>query len=190
MKKQTSLTIIACVSLVIILVAFSIAYFSGVGKNVGDIMDSSARREGQPKEGVIFITPDLTALAGELSGTVESKAAAKSAFDLINQQRAAAGLSALKWSNGLEMSSDVRAVEASQVWSHNRPDGSDYWTVDPNLVYGENLAKGFANANDAFKAWMDSPTHRDNIMFADFRTGSISVHILNGVWYWACEFGY
>lgn len=190
MKKQTRWTVVACISLALVLVAVSIVYFSNVS-NGGELLDSAQRREfGIPEDGIIYIAPDITALAGELSGTVESQAASKAAFESLNATRQASGLRALKWSAGLETASAVRAVEASSVWSHTRPDGSDYWTVDSSLVYGENLAQGYTTAASAMDAWMASPTHKDNILFGDFKTGAISININNGNWVWACEFGY
>jgi len=151
---------------------------------------ASRRAEGVPSDGMVYIEPEIAALAGELSGTVESQAAAKAAFDQVNVQRTASGLGALTWSNGLEQASAVRAVEASQVWSHNRPDGTEYWTVNSNLVYGENLAMGYSSADEAVTAWMNSYSHRDNILYSGFKTGAIAIHIVNGQWYWANEFGY
>ena len=157
----------------------------------GYVPDSAARRDsGVPEDGIVYIDPNITALAGQLSGPAESKAIAKAAFDTINATRAASGLGTLTWSTGLEQASAVRAVEAAQVWSHTRPDGSEYWTVNSNLVYGENLAKGYDSADAAFNAWMASPTHKDNILFGSFRTGAIAIHIDNGQWVWANEFGY
>jgi len=96
----------------------------------------------------------------------------------------------LTWNSGLEQASAVRAVEASQSFSHTRPDGSDWWTVNSNLMYGENLAKGYDSADAAVQAWMASPTHKANIMDAEFTSGAIAIHVSNGQWFWAQEFGY
>ena len=130
--------------------------------------------------------------AAEPTAQVESatQAASKAAFELANQQRTAAGLSALTWNSGLEQASAVRAVEASQSFSHTRPDGSDWWTVNSNLMYGENLAKGYDSADAAVQAWMASPTHKANIMDAEFTSGAIAIHVSNGQWFWAQEFGF
>jgi len=192
MKNHKKLTIIASISLAAVLLIGGIAFFSVNGaKTDAAITETAARRtDSVPSDGMVYIEPNMAALAGELVGTVESQAAAKAAFDSVNVQRTSAGLGTLKWSNGLEQASAVRAVEASQVWSHNRPDGSEYWTVNSNLVYGENLAKGYSTAEEAVNAWMNSYSHRDNILFSDFRTGAIAIHIVNGQWYWANEFGY
>ncbi len=190
MKKQTKWTVIACISLAIGLIAVGVVYFVGKGSS-GELLDAAARREfGVPDDGIIYIEPNMSALAAELSGTVESKAASKAAFDALNATRVANGMKPLKWSSGLEKASAVRAVEATQVWSHTRPNGSDYYTVDSSLVYGENLAQGYTTANSAMDAWMASPAHKDNILFPDFVTGAISINVSGGQWVWACEFGY
>lgn len=181
-------TIISSAVLAVVLLVGAFALFGASSK--GELLDQAGRREGRGESGLVFIDPSLTALAGELSGTAESQAVAKAAFDGVNAQRAAAGLKSLAWSSGLEQASDVRAVEAAQVWSHSRPDGSDYWTVNSKIVYGENLAKGYNTVNDAVTAWMNSVSHRDNILFPDYRTAAIAIHIQDGQWYWANEFGY
>ncbi len=189
-KVKNKQLIISLSGLLLGIVLLIGAILSSAG-NAGYIPDSAARRDsGVPEDGIVYIDPNLTALAGQLSGTAESKAIAKAAFDEINACRAGAGLGTLTWSTGLETASAVRAVEAAQVWSHTRPDGSEYWTVDSNLVYGENLAKGYNTADAAFNAWMASPTHKDNILFGSFKTGAIAIHIENGQWVWANEFGY
>ena len=132
----------------------------------------------------------MVSLANTLSGSADSQAAARAAFDIANAKRAEAGLSALTWNAGLEQACAVRAVEASQSFSHTRPDGSDWWTVNSNLMYGENLAKGYDTGASVVGAWMDSPTHKANIMDVEFVSGAIAIHVVDGQWYWAQEFGY
>lgn len=106
-------------------------------------------------------------------------------FILINEARAANGLAPLSWSGSLADCAYVRASEASEVFSHTRPDGSDWWTVNPDIMYGENLADGQTNAQWVFDDWMNSPTHRDNIL-GDYTTYG-SARVGNT---WAQEFGY
>lgn len=184
-KKSIILSIsISCALLVGALALFILPTGSG------DILDDGVRRdESALNNGLIYIDPNIVALAGELNGTAESQAAARAAFDQINAQRQAAGLRAFSWSNALEQASAVRAVEATQVWSHTRPDGTDYWTVNSNVVYGENLAKGYSDAASVVKGWNDSPTHKENMMYS-FKTAAIAVHVCGDQWYWANEFGY
>lgn len=194
-KKNTrSLIIIGGALLSLVLVVGGIFMIIANTSSSGELLDmatATRRVYDENADKFAYIPPTSTALAGELSGSAESQAAAKAAFDLINAQRNSSGLGALKWSNGLEDASAVRAVEASQLWSHDRPNGQgEYWTVNSSIVYGENLAKGYNTAADAFQAWMNSPVHKDNIMFPDFRTAGLAIHIVGGQWYWANEFGY
>lgn len=105
-------------------------------------------------------------------------------FILINDARAANGLPPLSWSGGLADAAYVRAGEAVDCFSHTRPDGSDWWTVNPSIMYGENLAQGQTNAQWVFNDWMNSPTHRENILGDYTIYGSARVGDT-----WAQEFG-
>ena len=191
MNKSKITKIGICLALVVIM-GLGVVYYRTSMLNSGSLSDQAVRRtEGIPEDGVVYIEPDMVGLAASLTGTGETQAAAKAAFDLVNTKRQEAGLGALTWNSGLEQASAVRAVEASQSFSHTRPDGSDWWTVNSNLMYGENLAKGYASAQEAVDAWMASPTHKENIMDNEFVSGAIVVNIgSNGQWFWAQEFGY
>lgn len=160
------------------------------GNGQGEAMDVAAKRDGRPDPDAVYIEMPSTALAGALNGTPETQAAAKQAFDQINAIRANNGLGAYVWNSGLESAAGVRAVEAVNKWSHDRPDGTEYWTVNPALVYGENLAKGYFGADAAVQGWMNSPTHKANILDYEFKTAAINIHVSGGDWYWAEEFGY
>lgn len=188
--KFTKVTI--CLALVLALVGGGIVCHNLIGKNSGEITNEAAVRDSDvPPDGIVYIEPEAVSLANALSGTADSQAAAKAAFDVVNAKRLEAGLNALTWDSGLEQASAVRAVEASQFFSHTRPDGSDWWTVNSNLMYGENLAKGYSTAESAVSAWMASPTHKANILDTEFTTGAIAIHVdSNGNWFWAQEFGY
>ena len=115
---------------------------------------------------------------------LEAQALAK-----VNEIRMANGLSAVQYSASLETTSVVRANEITTKFSHTRPDGSDWYTVNADLQYGENLAEGYNTADDVVNAWMASPTHKANILKPDFNTCAISTTTQNGRTYWAQEFG-
>ncbi len=191
MSKSKITKILICLALVLALGGGIIGY-NTVLKGDGSLTEEAAvRDDGVPSDGIVYIEPEMVSLAGAISGTTDSQAAAKAAFDIVNAKRQEAGLGALTWNSGLEQASAVRAVEASQSFSHTRPDGSDWWTVNSNLMYGENLAKGYASAQAAVDAWLASPTHKANIMDVEFVSGAIAIHVnSNGQWFWAQEFGY
>lgn len=192
MSKSKISKIGICLALVLVLAGGSVFYYNTVIKEDGVITDQAAVREsGIPADGIVYIEPEMVSLADSLSGSADSLAAAKSAFDIVNSKRQEAGLSALTWNSGLEQAASVRAVEASQSFSHTRPDGTDWWTVNSNLMFGENLAKGYSSADSAVTAWLNSPTHKANIMDGGFTSAAITIHVnSDGQWYWAQEFGY
>jgi uncharacterized protein YkwD len=109
----------------------------------------------------------------------------------VNEIRAEAGLDRLVWDQNLETVASVRAEECNTKFSHTRPDGREWYTVNSKIQGGENLAYGFDTANDVVEAWMNSPTHKDNILYDEFTGGSISIYQNdNGTYYWANEFKY
>lgn len=112
---------------------------------------------------------------------------------LVNQAREENGLAPLSYSGDLQSAAVIRASESSVSFSHTRPDGSDFWTVNSAIVFGENIAAGQTSAQQVFAEWMASPGHRANILSADYQTvGFGMVNNGDGVYnmYWAQEFGY
>lgn len=94
---------------------------------------------------------------------------AKEILDLVNEERAKAGVPAIKLDDDLCKAAQVRAKEIGESFSHTRPDGSDCFTVlkdySVSCVYaGENIAKGSSTAGGAMKQWMNSTGHRSNIL--------------------------
>lgn len=169
----------------------------GCGKDAGELTSQAVQRDPQEYDSSeVYIDDEAIALAGEAvekdaNQVANFEAAAQQAFASVNTLRTAAGLSALTWSVELLPSSSVRAAEASQSFSHTRPNGSDWWTVNSQLMYGENLARGYSSASAAVDAWMNSPTHKANIMNDGFKTMAIAITMgSDGMWYWAQEFGY
>ena len=45
-------------------------------------------------------------------------------------------------------------------------------------------------SGDCVEAWMDSPTHRDNILYDEFEKVAISIYEEDGTYYWSQEYGY
>lgn len=110
------------------------------------------------------------------------------AFALQNAERAKAGLPALVWNDQLAKDAAVRAQECEISFSHRRPDGTDWWTLDSANMYGENLAWGY-DENIVVSAWMASPSHKANILSAEYtRCGIAFFESSNGTLYCACEF--
>lgn len=111
-------------------------------------------------------------------------------FEQVNEARKEIGLTELVWSDDLADAADIRAGEICKTFSHTRPDGSEWWTVNEHIIYGENLAKGYQSADSVMEAWMNSAEHKDNILYSGFQSIGIAIYEVDGKWYWAQEFGY
>ena len=85
---------------------------------------------------------------------------------LVNKERAKVGANPLVFAKDLAASAYVRAVELPQKFSHTRPNGTKCFTAMPHRghILGENLAGGQTTPKQVVQAWMDSKTHRDNIL--------------------------
>ena len=90
---------------------------------------------------------------------------------LVNVERSRVGLSPLKFAKDLEASAYVRAVELPTKFSHTRPDGTKCFTAMAKRghILGENLAGGQTSPKQVVQAWMDSKSHRDNILNPEFK---------------------
>lgn len=126
----------------------------------------------------------MMSMTGFAQNNTEAEVIAK-----VNEIRVANGLNTLRYDASLEASADVRADELTVRFSHTRPDGSDWYTANPDLMYGENLADGYNTADAVVNAWMASPEHKENILKPDFTTVAVSTAVKNGKTYWAQEFG-
>ncbi len=96
---------------------------------------------------------------------------------LTNQKRQENGLSPLSLNQQLSNAAAGKANDmfAQNYWAHNSPDGKTPWVfikaAGYNYVYaGENLARGFTNAQDVINAWMASPEHRKNMLSANYQS--------------------
>ena len=136
-----------------------------------------------------YLDNEAIALA-ESANDTGLRAKALEAYNEINKEREKEGLNDLSWDINLETVADVRAKECSQKFSHTRPNGTQWYTVNSKIQGGENLAFGFDNAEDCIEAWMNSPTHRDNILYDEFEKVAISIYEEDGVYYWANQYGY
>lgn len=90
---------------------------------------------------------------------------------LVNVERAKVNLPPLRFANDLAASALIRAREIPIKFSHTRPNGSKCFTAMPQIghILGENLAGGQTTPQKVVAAWMDSPTHRANILNKNFR---------------------
>lgn len=119
-----------------------------------------------------------------------SEITATKVLDQTNQQRIKLGLKALTFNPVLSKSAQAKAKDmfSANYWAHTSPTGVPPWTFFQQAGYdyqiaGENLAKDFYDTETLMKAWMNSPTHRANIVNTKYQEIGIAVvdGVLNGM---------
>jgi len=102
-----------------------------------------------------------------------------------NAYRQQNGLSQLHLDPELCQAAQKKAEDmfADGYWAHMAPDGTTPWSFITSVGYdyvyaGENLAKDFQKSDAVVLAWMESPSHRQNILNDKFQ--DIGVAVVNG----------
>lgn len=110
-------------------------------------------------------------------------------LDIVNQNRAKLGLSALTMDKDLMAAAMQRAAECSIYYDHTRPDGTSCFTAIPSKMafgyHGENVAVGYTTADAVMNGWMNSSGHKANILGTNFTSIGIGCFYQDGVIYWA-----
>jgi len=101
---------------------------------------------------------------------------------LTNAQRAANGLAPLTENATLDSAALAKGNDmiAKGYWAHFAPDGTSPWSFFTSFGYkyqyaGENLARDFSDVPSAVNAWMNSPTHKENILNPNYKEIGIGV---------------
>ncbi|MCH8741953.1 CAP domain-containing protein [Patescibacteria group bacterium] len=102
--------------------------------------------------------------------------------DLTNSNRGSAGLSTLQINSLLEKAAQQKAQDMAQkgYFDHTSPEGKTpwYWLDKAGYRYsyaGENIAIHFYDSQDLVKSWMNSSSHRTNILNKNFTEIGIGV---------------
>ncbi len=116
--------------------------------------------------------------------------------ELVNAERAKAGLPALTMSDSLNAVAKLRATELEKRFSHTRPDGRSCFTAysECGANYGwkaENIAAGYMTPEDAMNGWMNSSGHRANILDPNYKYIGVGYYSGGGYYgtYWSQNFG-
>ena len=104
---------------------------------------------------------------------------------MTNQARKAQGLEPLTVSSKLTEAAIAKAQNMIDqgYFAHTSPDGLSpwYWVSKAGYKYsaaGENLAKDFGESEYVYQAWMNSPSHKANILNANYQ--DIGIAVLRG----------
>lgn len=97
-------------------------------------------------------------------------------FTQTNKARTDQGLAPLSQNAALSLAAKkkLQYMFEKNFWAHFAPDGTSPWSFIKSSGYsysyaGENLAKGFTNSQDIINAWLASPSHRENLLSANYR---------------------
>lgn len=127
---------------------------------------------------VLFVTFSFKIISGTSIGTVLGIATditVDKLYQLTNQERIRAGLGTLKYNSELASAACGKAsyMFTNNLWAHYGTDGTTPWTFILNAGYkykfaGENLAKDFMFSDGVVQGWMNSTTHRENLLRKDY----------------------
>lgn len=106
-------------------------------------------------------------------------------INLVNQERTKNGLSPLVLSSELSTAATTKASDmfAKNYWAHISPTGTTPWVFIKDAGYdylyaGENLARDFNFSKEVVEAWMNSSTHKANILKPEYT--DLGLAIMNG----------
>ncbi|MFG3286908.1 sigma-70 family RNA polymerase sigma factor [Streptomyces sp. NPDC048111] len=156
----------------------------------------SASPSAKPSAHPVPKKPAPTARRVTPSADKEVPGAVQQVLDLVNSERAKAGCSALT-TNAQLYDAALKHSEnmaAQNFFDHTDPSGNGpgeritaagyRWNT-----YGENIARGQADAAAVMDSWMHSPGHRANILNCAFKEIGIGVHYGSGGPWWTQDFG-
>lgn len=116
---------------------------------------------------------------------IEYHISAEELLLLTNLKRQERGLPPLIMNSQLTQAAYQKAKDmfSKNYWAHVAPDGTTPWVFIRGSGYeyvyaGENLARGFTTSNDVVEAWMNSQSHRENMLSPNYQ--EIGFAILEG----------
>lgn len=103
-------------------------------------------------------------------------------ISLTNVKRSENGLGQVTANQLLAQAAAAKAANmfSENYWAHNSPSGKTPWTFIQAAGYkyvyaGENLARDFADAQSVVNAWMNSPSHKSNLLDKNFKEIGVAV---------------
>jgi len=104
---------------------------------------------------------------------------------LTNIERQSTGLNPVSEDPQLDQAASQKAADmfARNYWAHVSPIGTQPWAFISGAGYsyryaGENLARDFSDPGSVVQAWMNSPSHRENLLSSRYE--NIGVAVVDG----------
>lgn len=126
-----------------------------------------------------------------------SSSGAEELLNLINAERAKAGVPALSLNDSMNKAARIRAGELAQKYCHYRPPLFDQdkskenkgtrALLDVGLTYtaaAENIAQGQGSVSEVFSNWFASESHKNNMLSTKYSKMGLGYISANGTTYW------
>jgi len=117
-----------------------------------------------------------------VNNVIEESDFSRAILEGVNKQRLANLLPVLTLNSQLNKAAELKAADMVKngYFDHNSPEGFTPWhwfdEAGYNFIYaGENLAADFNSPRNIVQAWMDSPSHRQNILDNHFNETGLAV---------------
>jgi uncharacterized protein YkwD len=152
-----------------------------VNTQVSDTIGSSNLNHAMSDSEIYNLLTGTYNSAADPTKELNDKASIEKVVEFVNILRSKKGLSEVVMDDTLMEAAQIRAEEASQKFSHTRPNGADCFTALDELGWpqdthaAENLAQGQKTALQVVNAWYHSSGHKHNMLHE--KNGTIGVGI-------------
>ena len=164
----------------------------------GGSSDSGENSDDSSSDESANVIDDESLLAIAKINTVTYSEFANRVLELVNIERANAGVAPLVLDEALCNAANMRAIEMDRTgeFSHTRPGGRECFTVVDycNIGYmmcGENIAAGQPTPEEVMNSWLGSAGHKANILSPEYTKMGLGYSTGGGGaygHYWAQEF--
>jgi len=110
-------------------------------------------------------------------------------LELINQERAGAGLDTYLMDEDLLEVAMLRAQELTFSYSYFRPDGTLCWTAEQiTPIAEENIALWYETPEQVMYIWNNAPSKHTDILSTAYKSVGVGCFEMNGAMYWVLLF--
>ena len=167
---------------------------SNTGSNNGNTDSNTGSNNGNTDSNTGSNNGNTDSNTGSNNGNTDSTVTSQTAFEnkvleLVNEERAKNGLSALQMDESVRKVARVKSSDMSKnkYFSHTSPTyGTPFEMLKSyGISYksaGENIAQGYTSPEAVVKGWMNSSGHRANILNASFTHIGIGYEASGNYW--------
>ncbi|MGI6501686.1 MAG: Ig-like domain-containing protein [Anaerostipes sp.] len=174
------------------MLALALVFFNSVG-NINSIRAYAAERTSNVNIEVKYGQTDARSMLSMVNDFRKSEDAWY--WDSTSTNKVICkNLQDLTYDYELEKDAMLRAAEIAVSFSHTRPNGNTWNTVNPARLDGENIAAGNKTTKNTFIQWQetdesyDGQGHRRSMLSSEFKAIGIGHVTYNGYDYWVQEF--